>query len=103
MGNKYGIYQASKASCVFYKEDDDGNQSTFNLIATPETSNGKPSVILFIDNDQFQKDNKYAETTSSIETIFSLFKEWAEDAPVLFEMEAQKSMSQCLSTILYKT
>ena len=35
MVNKYGIYQSTSKSCIFYKEDDDGNQSIFNLFVMP--------------------------------------------------------------------
>ena len=35
MGNKYGILQSSSKSCIFYKQDEDGNQSTFNIFVKP--------------------------------------------------------------------
>ena len=57
MGNKYGIYQTSSKSCIFYKQDDDGNQSTFNIFVTPSIAEKKEDVFAFIDNEQIKKDN----------------------------------------------
>ena len=48
MGNKYGIYQSSKTSCIFYKEDDDGKQSTFNLFVSTD-----PQIKELVDKKVF--------------------------------------------------
>jgi hypothetical protein len=37
-----------------------------------------------------------------IKEVIEAFGGWAADAPVVFELEAQKSMSQCLSNVLKK-
>lgn len=50
---KYGIYQSSGASCIFYKENEDGDQSTFNLFVAPEMDvEGKNTIFALIDNEQ---------------------------------------------------
>jgi hypothetical protein len=101
MANKYGIYQSSSKSCVFYKQDDDGNQSTFNLFVNP-TDEEKNKINAFIDNEAFEKENWTSSKKAEIKDIIEAFGGWAKDAPIVFELEAQKSMSQCLKTVLKK-
>ena len=103
MGHKYGIFQSSGMSCVFYKEDEDGNQSTFNVfVSSDKDLKGKKSLNAFIDNEQIGKDNWFAKENLEIDDTIKAFKEWASDAPVVFEMEAHKSLSQCLTSIMKK-
>lgn len=101
MGNRYGIYQTSPNSCVFYKQDQDGNQSTFNLFVSPKKDKPEKSIFAFIDNEQL-KGESWANNKAEIEEIIEKFGGWASDAPIMFELEAQKSMSQCLSAALKK-
>ncbi|MEA2055390.1 MAG: hypothetical protein U9O49_00990 [Candidatus Thermoplasmatota archaeon] len=101
MTNKYGIYQSTSKSCVFYKQDKNGNQSTFNIFVTPELDEKKP-VLAFIDNDQIGKENWAFSKESGIKDVLEAFGGWASDAPVVFEMEAHRSMGQCLSSVLKK-
>lgn len=98
MAHKYGIYQSSSRSCVFYKEDEDGNQSTFNLFVNPEDE----KIIAFIDNDNMKKESWIKEEIKDIKEIIDAFGGWASDAPILFEFEAKKSMIRCLSSVLKK-
>jgi len=103
MVHKYGIYQSTSKSCIFYKEDEDGNQSTFNLFVMPsEEQAGKKEVFAFIDNEQMKKDNWAVTREMGIKEVIEAFGGWAADAPVVFELEAQKSMGQCLSPVLKK-
>jgi len=98
MAHKYGIYQSTSKSCVFYKEDEDGRQSTFNIFVTPEKDEKK--VFAFIDNEQMQKENWTKKNDTDIKDIIDAFGGWASDAPVVFELEAHKSMSNCLSSMI---
>jgi len=100
MVNKYGIYQSSSKSCIFYKQDQDGNQSTFNIFVAPNKE--KQKFIAFIDNEQLRSENWATDEASSIEDIIKAFGGWASDAPIVFELEAHKSMSNCLSSVLKK-
>ena len=101
MGNKYGIYQSSKTSCIFYKEDDDGKQSTFNLfVSTDSKIKEKKSISAFIDNEHIDKENWFAEKDMPINEAINAFNKWASDAPVLFEMEAHKSLSRCIDSMM---
>ena len=103
MAHKYGIYQSTSKSCIFYKQDEDGNQSTFNIFITPsKDETTKKTVFAFIDNEQMKKDNWAVSKESGIKEVIEAFGGWAADAPVVFELEAQKSMSECLSSILKK-
>jgi len=102
MAHKYGIYQSTSKSCIFYKEDEDGKQSTFNLFVTPSEDDYKNKLFAFIDNEQMKKENWSPPTNVDIKQIMEAFGGWAEDAPIVFELEAQKSMSECLGTILKK-
>ena len=97
MAHKYGIYQSTSKSCVFYKEDEDGRQSTFNIFVTPEE---EKKVFAFIDNEQMQKENWTKKDDTDIKDIIEAFGGWAADAPVVFELEAHKSMSHCLSSMI---
>ena len=102
MTHKYGIYQSSSKSCILYKQDNDGNQSTFNIFVT--TSKGEvdeKEVFAFIDNEQLKKDNWAATKEMGIKDVIDAFGGWASDAPIVFELEAHKSMSKCLNS-LYK-
>lgn len=100
MTNRYGIYQSTSKSCVFYKQDKDGKQSTFNIFVSPEKD--KKNVFAFIDNEQMEKDNWSITDAANIQDIVKAFGGWASDAPFVFELEAKKSMSQCLSSVLKK-
>lgn len=103
MANKFGIYQSSSRSCVFYKQDQDGKQSTFNIFVTPKKNEedvGK--VIAFIDNEDIDMNNWSTTEISSIKDVIDAFGGWASDAPVVFELEAHKSMSNCLSSVMKK-
>jgi len=103
MTNKYGIYQSSTKSCVFYKQDQDGKQSTFNIFVTPKRSDEHiEKVIAYIDNEDMKQNNWSTTKISSIKDIFDAFGGWATDAPLVFELEAHKSISNCLSSILKK-
>lgn len=97
MTHRYGIYQSSSKSCIFYKQDDDGNQSTFNIFVAPS----KKELFAFIDNEQMKKENWAATKEMSIKDVLDAFGGWAADAPIVFELEAHKSMSECLNS-LYK-
>jgi hypothetical protein len=103
MTHKYGIYQSTSKSCIFYKQDEDGNQSTFNIFVTPlKEKEGKNEIIAFIDNEQMKKENWVTTKDADIKDIVKAFNDWAEDAPLLFELEAQKSMVECFCSILKK-
>lgn len=99
MQHKYGIYQSTSKSCIFYKQDEDGKQSTFNLFANPEEDE-KKNIFAFIDNEQTEEKNWAITKDTNVEDIVEAFGSWASDAPVLFELEAQKSMSNCLQSVL---
>ncbi|MEF8879689.1 MAG: hypothetical protein V5A64_04790, partial [Candidatus Thermoplasmatota archaeon] len=96
MSYRYGIYQSSPKSCVFYKQDKDGNQSTFNLIAPPKE---KDKVIAFIDNEELKGESWSTDEETEVEDVVEAFGGWASDAPLVFELEAQQSMSRCLSSM----
>ena len=103
MSHKYGIYQSTSKSCIFYKQDEDGKQSTFNIFVTQQKEKeGKDVIFAFIDNEQLKKENWITTKDVDIKDIINAFNGWAEDAPLLFEIEAQKSMGECLSSILKK-
>ncbi|UCF50072.1 MAG: hypothetical protein JSU91_00920 [Thermoplasmatales archaeon] len=103
MSHKYGIYQATSKSCIFYKQDEDGNQSTFNIFVTPSKDEGeKKGVFAFIDNEEMRKENWTSAKDAGIRDLIEAFGGWASDAPMVFELEAQKSLSQCLSSVLKK-
>lgn len=94
MKNRYGIYQATPSSCVMYKENRDGKQSTFTVLNTKKESEQK--VLVFIDNEQKDQDNIYLDNISSSKEILEAFNQWAHDAPVVFEMEAQTCLTHCI-------
>jgi len=103
MGFKYGIFQSSGTSCVFYKEDEDGNQSTFNLFVSSDTDMAeKKSLSAFIDNEQMSLDSWFANKDLTLDDVVRAFNEWASNAPVIFEMEAHKSLSDCLDSVMKK-
>jgi len=97
MGYKYGIYQSSPRSCVFYKQDKDGNQSTFNIFIAPN-ENKKESILAFIDNEGMKTENWSKKDISNVKDIVDAFGGWANDAPLMFELEAHKSIGHCLSS-----
>ena len=101
MTHKYGIYQSTSKSCIFYKQDEDGNQSTFNIFVTSSINEiEKKKLFAFIDNEQMKKDNWEVTKEANIKDVIEAFGEWIADAPIVFELEAQKSMSKCLNSIL---
>jgi len=99
MALKYGIYQSSPKSCIFYKQDEDGNQSTFNILVTPDQSK-KDSIMAFIDNEGMKQENWSKMNVTKVEDIVEAFNGWAANAPLMFEIEAIKSMSNCLSKMI---
>jgi len=100
---KYGVFQSTSRSCIFYKEDDDGNQSTFNIfVKTAKDENEKNKVFAYIDNEQMNKEDWSIYKELDLHDLFEAFGGWASDAPLLFEIEAHKSLSNCLSTFLKK-
>lgn len=101
MANKFGIYQSSSKSCIFYKEDEDGNQSTFNIFKTP-TKDMREKIIAFIDNENMGQENWEKDEVTDAKDIIEAFGAWAADAPIVFELEAHKSLSRCLSSKLKK-
>jgi hypothetical protein len=101
MAYKYGIYQSSSKSCIFYKEDEDGKQSTFNIFIKPMGSMGEEEAFAFIDNEQMKKEN-WSTEVKDIRDVIEAFGGWAVDAPIVFELEAQRSLSQCLGSIMKK-
>jgi hypothetical protein len=98
---KYGVFQSTAKSCTFYKEDDDGNQSTFNIfVASSEDEGLKDKIFAFIDNEQMNKENWSIFNETDLKLILEAFGGWASDAPLLFEIEAHKSLSNCLSSLI---
>jgi hypothetical protein len=101
MTKKYGILQTSSTSCIFYKEDEDGNQSTFNIFITPEGElEEKKKLHAFIDNEQMNEENWFSKDTMDVKDIVQAFGGWASEAPLLFELNAHKSMEKCLKSVL---
>ena len=97
MTHKYGIIQSTTKSCIFYKQDEDGNQSTFNLFISPETeSKKKKTIFAFIDNEQMGKESWSRTRDLTVQEICEAFGAWASDAPFLFELDAHKSIGHCL-------
>ena len=47
-----------------------------------------------------EKENWSIPTDADIKDVIEAFGGWASDAPIVFELEAQKSMSHCLRTAL---
>jgi len=86
--NKFGIFQSSELSCVFYKEDENGNQSTYNIFIFPKENENK--IFAFIDNCQMGEKLWQSDNKNSMNDAIRVFNEWAVDAPVLFEIEAHK-------------
>ena len=98
---KYGIYQSSGASCIFYKEDEDGNQSTFNLFVAPETDvKGKKTIFALIDNEQIGEASWFGVRNLTIQDIFKTFDGWASGAPIVFELDAQRNIGNFLKLAL---
>ena len=97
MNFKYGIYQCSGTSCIFFKEDDDGNQSTFNLFLTTENQ-GKKQIHTIIDNENINEKNWFGKKDIKIEEIFEAFKNWSSEAPIVFELEGQKNIGNFLKS-----
>lgn len=101
MAHKYGIYQSTSNSCVFYKQDEEGNQSTFNLFtAAVDPDEKKKTIFAFIDNEELKKDNWSKIKDIDVKDVIESFGGWASDAPLVFELEAKKSMGRCLNSIL---
>jgi len=101
---KYGIYQFSGTSCIFYKEDEDGNQSTFNLFVAPETDvKGKKTIFALVDNEQIGEDSWFGVRDLAILDIFKAFDGWASGAPIVFELDAQKNIGNFLKLALGTT
>lgn len=96
--HKFGIFQSSDVSCVFYKEDHDGRQSTFNLFVLPKDNEKK--IFAYIDNFHIGKKVWHLDKNNSINDTIKAFNEWAVDAPVLFELEAHKSLSHCFRSFM---
>ncbi len=104
MKNKYGIIQSTSTSCSFYKQDSDGNQSTFNIFVAPKMDEEeKKSIFAFIDNEQIKQKSWFGTNDVEVKDVVQAFREWASDAPFMFELDAQKSMGECLGSKLKKT
>lgn len=102
--NKYGVFQSTATSCVFYKQDKDGNQSTFNIFVEPrKEEDQKGTIFAFVDNEQIQKNSWFGTNDLDLQDVIKVFREWASDAPFLFGLDAQKSMDQCLKRELRTT
>jgi len=102
--NKYGVFQSTATSCVFYKQDKDGNQSTFNIFVEPrKEEDQKGTIFAFVDNEQIQKNSWFGTNDLDLQDVIKAFREWASDAPFLFGLDAQKSMDQCLKRELRTT
>ena len=97
MTHRYGIYQSSSKSCVFYKQDKDGKQSTFNIFVSDDDAK---KFRAFIDNEEMKEDSWTTKDEAKVEDLVEAFGGWASDAPVVFELEAQQSMSKCLRSVL---
>ena len=102
MAHKYGIYQSTSKSCVFYKQDEDGNQSTFNIFIKKAKDEDRDDIFAFIDNEQLRIDNWAPNDNPQIKDVVEAFGGWATDAPIVFEIEAHRSMGKCLSSVLKK-
>ncbi len=98
--HKFGIFQSSDVSCVFYKEDEDGNQSTFNIFVLNKEN--KNRIFAFIDNCQMDKEVWYSDNKFSMNDAIKVFNDWAVDSPILFEIEAQKSLSNCFKNFMFQ-
>ena len=86
---------------MLYKEDEDGNQSTFNLFVVPkQDSSRKKSILAFIDNENTGEQNWFGDKDLTIKEIFDAFDKWASDAPIVFELDAQKNISNFLKSAL---
>jgi len=95
--NKYGVFQSTATSCVFYKQDKEGNQSTFNIfVESMDEEDQKGSIFAFADNEQIQQNSWFGTNDPDVQDVIKAFREWASDAPFLFGLDAQKSMDQCL-------
>ena len=104
MKNKYGVFQSTATSCVFYKQDKDGNQSTFNIFVEPKKGEDqKEKIFAFIDNEQVQKNSWFGTNDLDVHAINEAFQQWASDAPFLFGLDAQKSINKCLNRKLRTT
>ncbi len=101
MQHKYGVVQSTNCSCVFYKQDEDGKQSTFNIFVHADTQlKDKHQVFAFIDNEQFGTQNWAGLEDMTIDKIMGAFRLWADDAPFMFEMEAQEHLGRCLGAVM---
>jgi len=101
--NKYGVFQSTETSCIFYKQDKDGNQSTFNIFVEPKSEEDKGSIFAFIDNEQLQQNSWFGTNKLEVNDVVQAFRDWASDAPFLFGLDAQKSINQCLQRELKTT
>ncbi len=104
MKNKYGVFQSTDTSCVFYKQDKDGNQSTFNIFVEPKSEEEhKGTIFAFVDNAQIQRNSWFGTNNLDVKDVINAFREWASDAPFLFGLDAQKSIDQCLKREIQTT
>lgn len=99
MTERFGIYQSSSKSCVFYKQDKDGRQSTFNIFVSDKDAK---KFQAFIDNEEIEEDSWTTNDEASVEDLVEAFGNWASDAPMVFGLEAQQSMSKCLKSTMKK-
>lgn len=99
MADRFGIYQSSAKSCVFYKQDKDGKQSTFNIFVSDEDAK---KFQAFIDNEEMNEDSWATNDEATVEDLVEAFGKWASDAPMVFGLEAQQSMSKCLQSTMKK-
>jgi hypothetical protein len=98
MGNKYGIIQTSRSICVLYKEDDEGYQSLFTVLHPIKSQKPEMNrIIVFIDNEQDENENQFIDDISTSKRLIEVFDDWADEAPVGFQMEAYSSLINCTS------
>ena len=76
---------------------------SFNIFVLPESDEGEKKVVAFVDNEQIKEESWFGTKTDlSVKDVIEAFGGWASDAPFVFELEAKKSMSNCLKTVLEK-
>ena len=95
MGNKYGIVQTTNSMCVLYKEDDLGSESFFTVLHPRTSYKSKNKTIVFIDYQQKDEKDFFIDNISNTQDLLTIFDDWAQDAPVVFQMEAYTYLLAC--------
>ena len=101
MGNKFGIIQTTNSLCVLYKEDDEGKESFFTVLHPTTSNKSEGKIIVFIDHEYQETENVFIDNISSPKHLLQIFDEWADDAPVVFQMEAYSYLLTCASDEAY--